>query len=292
MALEKIADPDEMRRVVRGWHADGLSVGLVPTMGALHEGHLSLIRASAAECDRTVVSIFVNPTQFAPGEDLASYPRSLDGDCASAARAGADVVFCPSDRAMYPDGYATYVMQERLTGVLEGRSRPTHFRGVLTVVCKLLNIAPADRAYFGRKDFQQTVVVRRMVRDLNLPSEIRILPTVRESDGLAMSSRNVYLSAEERTQALCLVHALRRARGLFESGETDADALRAAMREVLDEQPLARTDYADIVNADTLEPVRTVTRDDVAVLAVRVGGTRLIDNMPMADDTPADPLSS
>jgi pantoate--beta-alanine ligase len=284
IAVRQIAEPEEVRGVVRTWQVGGLTVGLVPTMGALHDGHLSLIRASAADCDHTVVSIYVNPTQFAPTEDLASYPRSLERDCTRAAGAGADAVFCPPDRAMYPDGFATYVVQDGLTDVLEGRSRPTHFRGVLTVVCKLLNIVPADRAYFGRKDFQQTVVVRRMVRDLNLPTDIRVLPTVREPDGLAMSSRNAYLNDEERGQAVCLVRALRRACALFAGGETDGDALRQAMRSVLEEAPLACADYADVVDPDTLEPVEVAAGKSVAVLAVRVGGTRLIDNMPVAGE--------
>lgn len=186
---------------------------------------------------------------------------------------------------MYPEGFATCVMQERLTEVLEGRSRPTHFRGVLTVVCKLLNIVPADRAYFGRKDFQQTVVVRRMARDLNLPTAIRVMPTVREPDGLAMSSRNAYLSAEERAQAVCLHRALAEARDVFEAGERDADALREAMRRALERAPLAHTDYAELVDRETLEPLAAATERGVAVLAVRMGATRLIDNMPLAGET-------
>jgi pantoate--beta-alanine ligase len=284
MAVRRIMEPDEVRRTVKAWQAEGRRVGFVPTMGALHEGHLSLIRASVAECDRTVLSIYVNPTQFAPTEDLARYPRPVERDCALADGAGADVVFCPADGAMYPDGFATYVTQERLTEVLEGKSRPTHFRGVLTVVCKLLHMVPAERAYFGRKDFQQTVVVRRMVRDLNLPTTICVRPTVREPDGLAMSSRNVYLNAEERAQAVCLVRALRKARALFGGGETDAEALREAMRRILGEAPLARPDYAELVDGDTLEPVAMAGERSVAVLAVRVGSTRLIDNMPLVGE--------
>ena len=284
MAVRRFTEPDEVRRAVRAWQADGLSVGFVPTMGALHEGHGSLIRGSVAECDRTVVSVYVNPTQFAPTEDLENYPRSLDCDCELAEAAGADAVFCPSDRTMYPEGFATYVVQEGLTEVMEGRSRPTHFRGVLTIVCKLLNLVPADRVYFGQKDFQQAVVVRRMVRDLGLPTQVRVMPTVREPDGLARSSRNVYLNTEERAQAVCLVQALRRARALFQGGETCGDVLRAEMRTVLDDASLARTDYADLVDPDTLAPVVTATERSIAVLAVRVGDTRLIDNMPMVGD--------
>ncbi len=254
MTLQRVHTPDEARDAVRAWQREGLSVGFVPTMGALHEGHLSLLRASAAECDRTVVSIYVNPTQFAPTEDLEQYPRPLDEDCRLAVGAGADLCFCPSDAVMYPDGFATYVVQEGLTGVLEGAFRPTHFRGVLTIVCKLFHAVPADRAYFGQKDFQQTVVVRRMVRDLGMPVEVRVMPTVREPDGLAMSSRNAYLGAEERRQALCLSKALGEARRLYGEGRTDADALREAMRRIIADAPLARPDYVEIVDRDTLEP--------------------------------------
>jgi pantoate--beta-alanine ligase len=280
MSLQRTTDPDEARRTVQAWQREGLSVGLVPTMGALHEGHLSLVRASAAECDRTVISIYVNPTQFARGEDLDSYPRRLDEDCRLAEAAGADLAFCPTDESMYPNGFCTYVVQEGLTDVLEGASRPTHFRGVLTIVCKLFHCVPAQRAYFGRKDFQQTVVVRQMVRDLDMPVEVRVMPTVREPDGLAMSSRNAYLSAEERRQAVCLHRALTEALRLHREGETDADALRQAMRSVISEAPLAQVDYADIVDSETLAQLQTATDRAVAVLAVRLGETRLIDNIP------------
>jgi len=286
MTLQRTGAPDEARDMVNGWKADGLSVGLVPTMGALHEGHLSLIRASAAECDRTVVSIYVNPTQFAPDEDLEKYPRRLERDCRVAAVAGAHLAFCPRDETMYPEGYSTWVSQEGLTEVLEGAHRPTHFRGVLTIVCKLFNCVPADRAYFGQKDFQQTVVVRRMARDLSMPVQIRVMPTVREADGLALSSRNQYLNAEEREQAPCLYRALREAHRLYAGGEADTDALRAAMHRVIAAAPLAEPDYAEIVDRETLDPVETVTDRAVAVLAVRVGETRLIDNHPFAGEFP------
>ncbi len=284
MTLQRTHTPREARDTVRAWQREGLSVGFVPTMGALHAGHLSLLRASAVECDRTVISIYVNPTQFAPTEDLEKYPRRLEEDCRLAEEAGADLAFCPSDAVMYPDGFATYVVQEGLTGVLEGASRPTHFRGVLTVVCKLLHAVPADRAYFGRKDFQQTVVVRRMVRDLDMAVEVRVMPTVREPDGLAMSSRNAYLGAEERRQALCLHRALGDALRLYADGRRDADDLRDAMRRRIAEAPLARPDYAEIVDRETLEPLRTVSEHAVAVLAVRIGKTRLIDNAPFGED--------
>jgi pantoate--beta-alanine ligase len=282
MALQRVDNPEEARAAVRRWQAEGLTVGLVPTMGALHEGHCSLIRASVAECDRTAVSIYVNPTQFGPGEDLERYPRRPEDDCRLAESAGAQMAFCPTDRVMYPDRFATYVVQEGLTAVLEGAHRPDHFRGVLTVVCKLLNIVPVNRAYFGQKDFQQTLVVRRMVRDLDVPVEIRVLPTVREPDGLAMSSRNAYLNAEERRQATCLWQALCEAQRLHRAGEADPAVIRAAMQRVIARAPLGRPDYVEIVDRDTLEPVRQVNDRAVAVLAVRVGKTRLIDNMPLA----------
>ncbi|MGD2175141.1 MAG: pantoate--beta-alanine ligase [Candidatus Brocadiaceae bacterium] len=284
MALRRTTDPDEARRIVRQWRSEGLTVGFVPTMGALHEGHLSLVEASTRECDRTVLSIYVNPTQFGPDEDLEDYPRRLDEDCRRAGQHGVDLVFHPADAAMYPEGFCTYVVQEGLTDVLEGEFRPTHFRGVLTVVCKLLNSVPATRAYFGHKDFQQSVVVRRMVRDLNIPVEIRVMPTVREEDGLAVSSRNEYLDPDQRRQATCLYRALTEAQRLYEEGESDADALRRAMREIIDAAPPARPDYVEIVDRDTLEPVATVTDRAVAALAVHVGETRLIDNMPFGAD--------
>jgi len=279
MALEPISDASKARHRVQAWQAEGLSVGLVPTMGALHEGHLSLIRASKAECDRTVVSIYVNPTQFAPGEDLDRYPRRLEQDLRLAEQARADLAFCPTDAAMYAAGHATYIVQDRLTDVLEGKVRPTHFRGVLTVVCKLFHIVPAERAYFGQKDFQQTVVIRRMVQDLNMPVTIRVMPTVREPDGLAMSSRNEYLNPEQRRQATCLFRALKEAARLYRSGQTDAGPLRDAMMRVITGAPLARPDYLEIVDPQTLAPMERVTDGAVAVLAVRLGGTRLIDSL-------------
>ncbi len=250
-------------------------------MGALHAGHASLIRASAGECDRTVVSIYVNPTQFGPGEDFDEYPRRLDDDCAAADSAGADLVFCPSDRSMYPDGSCTTVRPGGPAEVLEGRLRPGHFEGVCTIVCKLFNTVPAGRAYFGRKDFQQTVVIRRMVADLNIPIEVRVMPTIREPDGLALSSRNAYLSDVERQQATCLYHALAEARRLVGSGETNADTLREAMRAVISREPLAQIEYAEVVDGSTMRALEVAGAGAVAVLAVRVGDTRLIDNVPL-----------
>mgnify|MGYP006282170643 FL=1 len=286
MSLQRIPQPDEARHLVRSWQREGLTVGLVPTMGALHEGHLSLIGASVEQCDRTAISIYVNPTQFAPEEDLEDYPRRLDRDCRVAAEHGADLVFCPTDEMMYPEGFCTHVEQEGLTEALEGAFRPTHFRGVLTVVCKLFNILPADRAYFGQKDFQQTVVIRRMAGDLNMPVDVRVRPTVREKDGLALSSRNEYLNPREREEAPCLYRALRRARQLYASGVTDAQAARNAMRGIIAESPLARPDYVEIVDRETLEPVEELTDRAVAVLAVHIGETRLIDNHPLGEELP------
>ncbi len=286
MSLQRVSRPEEARRLVRSWQGDGLIVGLVPTMGALHEGHLSLIDSSVQECDRTVVSIYVNPTQFAPEEDLEEYPRRLDRDCRVAEEHGVDLVFCPTDEGMYPQGSCTYVVQEGLAEVLEGVFRPAHFRGVLTVVCKLFNILPADRAYFGQKDFQQTVVIRRMVRDLNMAVDVRVCPTVRAEDGLAMSSRNEYLDQRQRGEARCLYRALRRARELYASGETDADGARRAMKEIIASSPLARPDYVEIVDRQTLAPVKELTDRAVAVLAVRIGETRLIDNHPLGEELP------
>jgi len=281
VSIELLHEAAASRRMVESWRGEGLSVGLVPTMGALHEGHLSLVRASVSECDRTAVSIFVNPIQFGRGEDLDRYPRRLKEDCRLLAQAGADMVFAPHEGEMYPPGFCTYVVQERLTERLCGAVRPGHFRGVLTVVLKLLHIIPAHRAYFGRKDFQQSVVIRRMVRDLAVPVQVRVLPTVREPDGLAMSSRNEYLSPDERAQAVCLYRALTAAREAFSSGVTRAGRLVELMREVLSGFPLARPQYVEVVDPESLEPVREADERSVAALAVYVGQTRLIDNMPL-----------
>lgn len=283
--MELCKSPNEAYERVQEWRHDDLSVGLVPTMGALHEGHLSLIRRSVAECDRTVVSIFVNPEQFGEGEDLESYPRRLNADADEVESIGADLIFAPSDQEMYPDGYCTYVVQEELTERLCGAHRPGHFRGVLTVVTKLLNICCPDRAFFGRKDFQQTVVLRRMTRDLNMPVQIEVLPTVRESDGLAVSSRNEYLSTRERSQAICLFEALRAGRQMFQRSETAPEPICKEMREVIEQHPEAEPEYVEIVSPKDLRPVEKVSSDSVAVLAAHLGETRLIDNMPFGEVT-------
>jgi pantoate--beta-alanine ligase len=271
----------DIRAVLDEARARGASVGMVPTMGALHEGHLSLIRAARAENDVVLVSIFVNPTQFGPAEDLERYPRDLEGDRAMSGEAGADLVFSPAVREMYAEDFSTWVDVEGLTEGLCGRSRPGHFRGVCTVVSKLLNICQPDRAYFGEKDAQQLAVITRMARDLDLRTQIVPCPTVREADGLAMSSRNTRLSAAQRAQAPVLYKALRAARDLVGEGERDTARLEAAVRGILAEAPLGNVDYTEIVGADDLAPVATLAGRVLIALAVRFGDVRLIDNVRM-----------
>lgn len=253
------------------------TVGAVPTMGYLHEGHLALVRRARAENDHVVVSIFVNPTQFGPNEDYARYPRDPERDLALLRAEGVDAVFMPSVEEMYPEGFATYVNVERLTERLEGAHRPGHFRGVTTIVTKLFHILQPHRAYFGQKDAQQLIVIRRMTRDLAFPVDIVDVPTVREPDGLAMSSRNVYLSPDERRAATVLFRALERARQLWDAGVRDGDRLREAMREVIDSEPLARADYVSVADPETLEELGAIEGRALASLAVRLGSTRLID---------------
>lgn len=257
----------------------GKKIGLVPTMGYLHDGHLSLIKKSVSENDVTVVSVFVNPTQFAPNEDFKTYPRDLERDAALAESVGADAVFHPEPEEMYPGGYHTYISVEKLTEVLCGISRPTHFRGVTTVVAKLFNITRADRAYFGQKDAQQLAVVHRMAADLNMNIEIVGCPIVRESDGLALSSRNVFLSPEERCQALVLYKSLCAAKKLLEGGERSAVRIRAEIERIIKTAPLADIDYIEIVKYDDLTAVNTIDCKVLIALAVRFGKTRLIDNI-------------
>jgi len=268
-----------MRGIVRNAQLRGARVGLVPTMGALHAGHLSLIQAARAECDFVVVSIFVNPAQFGPQEDFQKYPRNVETDLRLCAEAGADVVFHPAVESIYPAGYATYVEVTGLSDVLEGKYRPGHFRGVTTVVLKLFNIIPADFAYFGQKDYQQQLLIRRMCAELNVPIEVRVCPTVREPDGLALSSRNVYLSPEERRSALALSRSLHLARERIASGQRDLTALRREMFDLLTNTSRVRADYATLVHPETLEEVPHVLPKLVAVVAARVGATRLIDNL-------------
>jgi len=270
-----------MKEHARQARAEGRILGLVPTMGALHEGHLSLVQRAKRECSAVFASIFVNPKQFGPTEDLAKYPRSFEADTSKLAAAGVEAVFVPEPGEMYPAGFSTYVNVEGPSDRLEGRSRPGHFRGVTTVVLKLLQIAQPHFAYFGRKDAQQARIIQQMVRDLNLDSEIVVSPIVRESDGLAMSSRNAYLSPDERKAATVLYQALDTARRELHRGVRDALELQSAMRRVLEAERLASVDYAEIVDAETFEPVLRVSRASYAVLAVFLGTTRLIDNLYM-----------
>ena len=268
-----------MRVASRAARRGGQRVGLVPTMGALHEGHLSLVRAARAGSDVVAGSIFVNPTQFGPNEDLGKYPRSFDRDCEMLDREGVDFVFAPSVEEMYPAGAVTWVTVEGLSEKLDGKSRPGHFRGVTTVVSKLFHIVEPDRAFFGQKDAAQVAVIQRMVRDLNLPVEIVVCPIVREADGLAMSSRNAYLSAEERKRALVLKRSLLRVRELIDAGEQNPSMLVAAGRDEISKESGVRLDYFEIVDPETLEPVPDTSRGALVAVAAYVGMTRLIDNM-------------
>jgi len=269
----------EMKAAARAGRAAGRTIGLVPTMGYLHEGHLSLVRASRAATDVTVVSSFVNPAQFGPREDFASYPRDHARDEALLREAGTDYLFAPSAEEMYPPGYKTYVEVQDLQGVLCGASRPGHFRGVCTVVLKLFEIVRPDAAFFGQKDAQQALILKRMAEDLNLDVRIDVRPIVREADGLAMSSRNVYLSAEERRAALVLSRSLARAREMIASGERRAEAILGEMRDVVGREPRARLDDLAAVETGGLTPVAEVGEGTLIALAVYIGRTRLIDNM-------------
>ncbi len=268
---------EEVRKYVKAWRREGLSVGLVPTMGFLHEGHRSLIERAAKENDRVVVSDFVNPTQFGPNEDFESYPRDIEKDAALCSDAGAAVIFNPEAEEMY-DNALTKVSVDKITKVLCGKTRPIHFDGVCTVVSKLFNIVTPDRAYFGQKDAQQLCVVRKMVKDLNFDIEIVSCPIIREADGLAKSSRNTYLNDEERKAALCLSRSLSIGRELIENGEHSAEAVKAAIRAEIEKEPLAKIDYVEIVSFDTLESVESISKPVLAAIAVYIGKTRLIDN--------------
>ena len=271
----------ELQKIVKETKKAGKSIGLVPTMGALHEGHASLIKAAHAENDFTIVSDFVNPTQFGPTEDLDAYPRTLDHDCKLAEEMGADVLFAPSPNEMYPSRDMTWVeVTGDITKVLCGRTRPIHFRGVATVISKLFNLAQPDKAYFGQKDAQQAQVLKRMVKDLFFPLEIRVMPIVREADGLAKSSRNVYLNAAERSAAVILSKALAKAKAAFEAGERDSAKLIALVTEMIQTEPLSNIDYVEMYQLPDLTPAeKTVTTDHLLAVAVKFGTTRLIDNV-------------
>ena len=276
--MEVVYTIEDVRQTMRQARMVGKTIGLVPTMGALHAGHGSLIEAAVKGCDFVVVTIFVNPTQFGPGEDLDKYPRTLETDAAFCEEFCADLVFAPSADEMYPEEQMAWVEVEKLTDGLCGANRPGHFRGVTTVCAKLFNIVQADIAYFGQKDAQQTAVIRRMVSDLNLPLQICICPIVREADGLAMSSRNQYLSSEERKRALCLYKALKVCREKVRDGQRDAYTLTDIMKEII-VRDQCQIDYVSIVDPETLEPLKTVTDRALVALAVHMGPTRLIDNI-------------
>jgi pantoate--beta-alanine ligase len=269
----------ELRQAVAVARQAGQTIGLVPTMGALHRGHLSLVEAARAENGFVVVSIFVNPTQFGPNEDFSRYPRPLQADLDLCAQTGVDLVFAPEPEVLYPPGYRTFVEVTGFQDVLCGASRPGHFRGVATIVLKLFNLVQPDRAYFGQKDGQQVRVIQQLVRDLNVPVEVRVGPTVREPDGLALSSRNGYLDAEQRRHATALYRALCEVRALVERGERDASILRQVLVDRITATPGAVLDYAAVVNADTLEPTARLEGPTLVALAVKFGTTRLIDNL-------------
>ncbi len=277
--METVHTVEWMKQVARQARAEGRVVGLVPTMGALHEGHLSLVRAAQQQCALVVVSIFVNPKQFGPGEDFEKYPRAMEADRAVLEALRIPFLFSPTATEMYPDSFRTYVSVEGLSERLEGRSRPGHFRGVTTVVLKLFEIVQPHFTYFGRKDAQQARVIRQMVRDLSLDPEIIVCPIVREPDGLALSSRNAYLKGDGRRAATVLYRALNTARQEIAAGERDAVRLLAVIGQVIEAEPLASVDYAEIVDAETFEPVSRLHGACLALLAVFVGSARLIDNM-------------
>ena len=284
--METIRTIAWMKESARQARAEGRILGLVPTMGALHAGHVALVERAKLDCAPVIASIFVNPKQFGPKEDFAKYPRTLEADSEKLSAAGVDALFLPDAAEIYPGGFRTYVNVEGLSDRLEGRSRPGHFRGVSTVVLKLLEIVQPNFAYFGRKDAQQVRIISQMSRDLNLDTEIVVCPIVREPDGLALSSRNAYLNGEERRAATVLHRALEAARAEIAAGTRDSLHLQAVLRKVLEAEPLAAVDYAEIVDADTFEPVTRIARPCYALLAVFLGRTRLIDNLyvePLGD---------
>lgn len=277
--MKIIEQPKEMQKEIISLKREGKTIGFVPTMGALHEGHLSLVRQSKKENNITVVSIFVNPTQFGPNEDFNRYPRQFEKDRDLLEKEGVDYIFYPSVSDMYPDGYETFIILEKLPNHLCGLSRPGHFRGVATVVAKLFNIVQPDKAYFGQKDYQQAQIVKKMVRDLNFPVEIVVMPIIRENDGLAMSSRNIYLSSEERKNATVLYKSLQRAKEIIKSGERDVKKIKEEMRKIISSVP-SKIDYIEVVDPITLESLDTIPSDGsvVVALAVFIGSARLIDN--------------
>lgn len=281
--MDIIESVQEMSRLTRELRRAGQTIGFVPTMGFLHEGHLSLVREAKKENDRVVVSIFVNPTQFGPGEDYEQYPRDLEGDAEKLRVIGIDYIFNPEVADMYPEGYNSFVEVSGITEVLCGKSRPGHFRGVTTVVTKLFNIIQPDRAYFGQKDFQQLMVIKKMVRELNMPVEIKGLPIIREADGLARSSRNKYLDDKERAEATVLYRSLVMARELYQKGIKDTYRIKKEVIDLISSEPLARIDYVEIVDPDTLQEIKRVKEQALVALAVYIGKTRLIDNLLLGE---------
>ena len=281
--MKVVTTIDDLRAQVSAWKKEGLTVGLCPTMGYLHEGHASLMEHSVKDNDRTVASVFVNPIQFGPTEDLATYPRDFDHDCALLESKGVDLFFHPEASEMYADDFCTYVDIDVLSKTLCGKTRPIHFRGVCTVITKLLNTVCPDRIYFGQKDAQQLAIIRRMVRDLNFNVEVIGCPIVREADGLAKSSRNTYLSPEERKAALILSRSIRLGQDLVTGGERDSAALLKAMKDKLASEPLADVEYVEVVNGLNMQPIPTFTEGDLVAMAVRIGTTRLIDNFTVGE---------
>ena len=282
MSIVIVKTVDEVRKYVKEWRKNGETVGLVPTMGFLHAGHQSLIKKSVEDNDRTVVSVFVNPMQFGPTEDLEAYPRDIDHDAALCENTGADLIFNPEPDEMYKDGFVSFVDMNGLTNHLCGLSRPVHFRGVCTVVSKLFNIVCPDRAYFGQKDAQQLAVIKRMVIDLNMPLDIVGCPIVREADGLAMSSRNTYMNAEERQAALILSKSIQLGQKLIEDGERSASVVREKMKSLLESEPMADVEYVNVVNNLTMEDIDVIQGDILVAIAVKINNkVRLIDNFMM-----------
>jgi pantoate--beta-alanine ligase len=277
--MEIVNEIEPLREKISLWKKQGLKIGFVPTMGYLHEGHLSLVRESKKRCQVTVVSIFVNPKQFGPSEDYNLYPRDLERDRRLLEQEGVNLLYYPSVEVMYPEGYRTYVEVELLQDKLCGQSRPGHFRGVCTVVLKLFNLVQPDEAYFGWKDAQQVIIIKKMVEDLNLPVKVVPLPLVRDLDGLALSSRNTYLNPEERKAALVLKKSLDLAEKLILAGERDTGRIKEKMKELIQSEPLARIDYVEIVDLKTLESLEQLDREALVALAVFIGRTRLIDNL-------------
>ncbi|MBO5614028.1 MAG: pantoate--beta-alanine ligase [Prevotella sp.] len=276
--MQVVKTISEVREIVKDWRKQGYSVGLVPTMGYLHEGHQSLISKSASQNDKTVVSVFVNPIQFAPTEDLATYPRDLERDMQKVEEAGGDLIFNPEPSEMYPDHFTSFIDTTETTELLCAVTRPTHFRGVCTVVGKLFNIVAPDRAYFGQKDAQQLATIKRFARDLNFDIEIISCPIVREDDGLAKSSRNTYLSPEERKAALILSQSLAKGKAAIEAGENDSKKIIDIIRQNLETEPLAKVDYVEVVDFENIQRVKQIKGETLVAIAVYIGKTRLIDN--------------